>query len=254
MLTTPTDDVARHAALVKLARVLEVDESELDFLEPLDVATLHELREQCAARLHEEDAERLGAVAAAGRLLPAGVSAAIAQRFFGPSLVARLVGLLEPERAAQQARHIDTKFMADVAARADAHVISALSAHLSLTMLQDITKVLVERDDVVTLSLFVGPLPAETIAAILEAVDDHAAVVRIAQYVEQSEALDPIVSLLPDHRVKQLLGAVRDQALSDEAVHLFAQLGDTQTSRLRRLATDVEGLSPLVRSALGVAD
>lgn len=232
-------NIATHAALVKLSRVLGADRADVAFLTAVDLATLRELRELCAARLHDADAERLQAVAASGRLLPVGIAASIGQRFFGPTLVARLIGLFEPERGANYARHVSTDFMADVAVLADPSVISRVAEHLELATLQEITKVLVARDDVVTLSHFVGPLPASTIADILAAVDDHATVVRIALYVEDLSALDPIVACLSDERLGDVILAVRDAEIWDDAMHLFGHLTQGQVARVVTLVANL---------------
>ncbi len=221
-------------ALRKLARVLEVEPAEVDFLAHLPVERLRELRWEVSDGLSASDARRLNGVVAASRLVPVGLAAAIGERWFGPVLCARLVGLVDPKRGGQYARHLSVDFMADITARTDPRVVGDLVPELSLRAMQRIATTLLERDDHVTLSHFVGHLPAEVVVGILGAIDDNAAVVRIARYVEDMAHLDPVVALLSDERVVALVAAVDADDLWVDGLHLFSHLGEAQISRIAR--------------------
>ncbi|MDX1510571.1 MAG: hypothetical protein R3249_04440, partial [Nitriliruptorales bacterium] len=232
MMDLPIEEIPRHAALAKLGRVLEIDEAELAFLGDVPVADLRQLRDLASDRLHEADEARLSRVAAASRLIPMGLAAAIGQNWFGATLCARLVSLIEPERGGQFARHLDLDFMADITERTDPRLVGDLVHHLPLASMQGIATTLHERDDHLTLSHFVGHIPAEIVVRILEAVTDDAAVVRIAVFVEGLSQLDPIVALLPDERLLALVRAVEAADLWVEGLHLFGHLGPEQVERV----------------------
>ncbi|MCC7076866.1 MAG: hypothetical protein IT198_07045 [Acidimicrobiia bacterium] len=231
-MTAAPLSVETAAALAKLGRVLEVDEDEIEFLGHLDVDRLRLLHWQILDSFQAANSARLQRVAGAAKLLPAGLVATLAERRFGSVLCAQLVGLVEPARAGQYARHMTPGFMADITARTDPRVAGALARRLDLPVMQAIAVTLVERDDYLTLAGFVDHLPAEIIASILEAIDDNATVVRIARYVEDPTVLDPVVALIPDDRILGLVTAVDDEDLWADGLHLFSQLGNTQITRI----------------------
>ena len=238
-MTTRTIEV--DTALAKLARILEVDPTEVEFLGHLDVVELRELRWRINDTLNAADAKRLNGVMAASKLVPIGLAATIGEKWFGPVLCARLVGLVDPKRAGLYAKHLSVDFMADITARTDPRVAGDLVHELDLRAMQRIATALLERGDHLTLSHFVGHIPAEVVAAVLEAIDDNAAVVRIARYVEDLDDLDPVVALLPDDRIVDLVHAVEAADLWVDALHLFSQLGDAQ---ITRIATTIARLDP----------
>jgi hypothetical protein len=227
-----TRTIETDTALAKLARVLEVEPSEVDFLAHLPVEQLRDLRWQVSDTLHAADARRLAGVMASAKLVPIGLAAAIGEKWFGPVLCARLVGLVDPKRGGQYARHLSVDFMADITARTDPRVVGDLVHELDLRSMQEIAAMLLQRGDHLTLSHFVGHLPAEVVAAVLAAIDDNAVVVRIARFVEDLSHLDPVVALLPDERIVDLVHAVDAEDLWVDGLHLFSHLSDTQVGRI----------------------
>ncbi len=229
---TLSRSIETDTALAKLARILEVDPTEVDFLAHLPVDELRDLRWQISDELNAADAKRLAGVMAASKLVPIGLAAAIGEKWFGPVLCARLVGLVDPKRGGQYAKHLSVDFMADITSRTDPRVVGDLIHELDLKAMQRIATTLLERGDHLTLSHFVGHLPAPVVAAILEAIDDNAVVVRVARYVEDLSHLDPVVALLPDDRLLDLVAAVDQDDLWVDGLHLFSHLGDTQIARI----------------------
>ncbi len=108
-----------RAEITKLARLLGREAAELAYLERVAAADLRRLRHGVTELLYDADAAALRRLAAAGRLLPAGLVATIAQRAFGPVLSARLAGLLDLERAVDVAGKLPPEFLADVAGELD---------------------------------------------------------------------------------------------------------------------------------------
>jgi len=226
--------LSHDAELAKLGRLLDTDEPSIEFLRKADLTTLRALRDQISSMLQETDAQRLRKLISASRLVPVSVAAPIGEKWFGPTLCARLVGLVDPKMGGQFARHLSIEFMADITARTDPRVVGELVNYLPLATMQGIAPLLLERDDYVTLSHFVGHLPPASVASILEAIHDDAAVVRIAQYVEDPASLDPVVALIPDGRLLSLIDAVDHEDLWVEGVNLFACLGNAQIERVAK--------------------
>jgi hypothetical protein len=77
------------------------------------------LRERATDRLFDADGHALQRIAAASKLLPAAVAAAIGQRAFGPLLCARIAGRLDPGRGVDLAARLPAEFLADVAVELD---------------------------------------------------------------------------------------------------------------------------------------
>lgn len=233
MTSIPADQSIETAtALAKLARALQIEADEVWFLADLPVAELRALHWQVIDRLHDADRKRLSGVVSSTAIVPAGLAATIGEKWFGPVLCARLVGLFEPKQASGFAKHLSVDFMADITARTDPRVVGGLVEHLPVKTMQDIACTLVERGDYLTLSHFVGHIPAPVVAAILDAIDDNAAVVRVARFVDDLDHLDPVVALLDDDRIVALVTAVDDTDLWVDGLHLFSHLGDEQVTRI----------------------
>ena len=73
----------------------------------------------------------LGRLAAASKLLPVRVVATIGERAFGPSLAARIAGLLDPDRAVEMADTMPIEFLADVAVELDPRRASAVISRIA---------------------------------------------------------------------------------------------------------------------------
>jgi hypothetical protein len=244
--------IETEAALAKLARALEVDPVEVEFLAHLDLDDLRRVRWRINDELAAADTTRLQGVIGASKVVPTALAATIGERWFGPVLCARLVGLVDPKRGGQYARHLSVNFMADITARTDPRVVGDLVHELSLRSMRRIAVALLERGDHLTLSHFVGHIPPEVVAAILGGIDDNAAVVRIARFVEDLDQLDPVVALLPDDRILALVRAVEHDDLWIDGLHLFSHLSDGQITRIA--STIVRQDAPAVAAALDAFD
>lgn len=98
--------LATRAELTKLGALLGVEESDLSYLESLDLSDLKVFRERVTDRLFEADRKRLEGIAAATKIVPAAISAKVAQRTFPATLAARLAGLLDPGKAVDLAQRL----------------------------------------------------------------------------------------------------------------------------------------------------
>ena len=242
------DRFRRDAEYAKLGRTLHADADRLAFLDSVDLDTLAQLRWAVSDRLQGADAARFHAVAAASKLVPVPLAASIARRFFGAELCARLVSVIEPSRGAQFAKVLPVDFMADITQLTDPRGVGPLAERLPTPTMQAIAVALLERDDHITLSHFVPHLPASTVSTILDAVDDDAVVVRIAQYVDDTASLSPIVAELTDSRIERIVDAVAAGDLWHQGLALFEVLAPDQVLRVARViaALDDDRLVALI--------
>jgi hypothetical protein len=228
-----------RAEVRKLARMLGRDPQQLAYLEQLPLADLIALRDRITDVLWSSDGNALNRLAAASRLLPAKVNAAISERAFGPVLSARLAAKLEPSRAVDVAAKLSTPFLADVAAELDPRRASQVIAQMPPRQIADVTRELMAREEYVTMGRFVGHLSDESIAAALGETDDRS-LLRVAFVLEEKERLEHLIGLLPAPRLSSVVRAAADDELWLEALDLLEHLSDGRRSAIVAAALDLD--------------
>jgi hypothetical protein len=235
--------------ILKLARLLQRDPASLSYLEALPVDDVRELRDQVTDVLFSANHKTFARLAAASKLLPAALNAAIAQRAFGPVLAARTTGQLEPSRAVEVAERLPSSFLADVAIELDPRRASDVIARIPPQLLAAVTRELVRRGEYVTMGRFVGHLPDAAIAAALEATDDRA-LLRTGFVMEQKSRLEHIAELLGPRRLQEVINTARDDDLWPEALDLLAHLNlDRQRQLIEQAVQRDDVLESLVQAA-----
>lgn len=207
-MSQAADQPQTRAEVMKLARLLGREPAELAYLERLAPADLRRLRDGVTELLYDADAAVLHRMAAASRLLPAGVIATLAQRAFGPLLSARLAGRLDLDRAVDVAGRLPPDFLADTAGDLDPRRASELVARLSPQLIGEVTRELARRQDYVTMGRFVAHLSAEALSAALRQIDD-AALREVALVTEDSERLDGLEATLGDPDLQARIAQLR---------------------------------------------
>jgi hypothetical protein len=238
-----------QAEILKLARLLHREPDTLAYLERLPVEDLRALREQATDVLFSANQKTLGRLAAASKLLPAGVIATIAEKAFGPVLAALIAGLLDPSRAVDVAGKLPPPFLADIAIELDPRRATAVIAQIPPKQIGAISRELTARGEYVTMGRFVGHLPDESLRAALASVDD-ATLLRIGFVLDQKERTDHVVGLVDPARYEGLIEAA-DGGLWPEALDLLGRLDDTLRRTLAEIAIQKGDpvLEPLVQAA-----
>ena len=160
--------------VIKLARLLGRSPDQLAYLEGIAPDELRVLREQITERLFTAHEGTLRRLAAASKLLPAGLVASLGQGSFGATLSARIAGYLDPDRAVEIASKMPTEFLADVAIELDPRRASTVIAGIPPRRISEITAELARREEYVTMGRFVGHLGDASLGAALDALDDDA--------------------------------------------------------------------------------
>jgi hypothetical protein len=220
-----------RAEVRKLARILEREPDELSYLEQLSLRDLQALRDRVTDVLWSSDGNTLNRLAAASRLLPAAVNAAISERAFGPLLSARLAARLEPGRAVDVASKLSPSFLADVAIELDPRRASELIARIPPDRISDVTRELMRREEYVTMGRFVGHLSDEAIDAALAETDDRS-LLRVAFVLEEKDRLEHLMGVLPEGRLAAIVQAAADNELWLEALDLLEHLSDGRRSTI----------------------
>ena len=230
-MSRAADLLQGHAEVMKLARLLGREPDELAYLERLAPADLRAFREGVTETLYDAHGSALGRLAAASRLLPAGVTATIGQRAFGPLLSARLAGLLDTDKAIDVAGKLPPPFLADVAVELDPRRASDLIASIAPALIGQVTAELVKRREYVTMGRFVGHLSDPAIAAALAAMDDEA-VLQTAFVLEDRSQLSRLFTKLPKGRSAGVIAAAADDGLWLEALDLLNHLHKRQRKEM----------------------
>jgi hypothetical protein len=193
-------DLVTRAELTKLARALGMPAERVGFLAGLPVEDLRVLRERVSAALFDRHRAGFQRMAAASRLLPMGVLAAIATRTMPPLLAARIAAEMPPGRAAELATTLDTPYLADVCVELDPRRAGPIVAALPLPVVVAVATELVRRTDYLTIGRFVAAASDDVIRAVLTAVPDDDALLQVASHIETADQLTRVISLLPDDR------------------------------------------------------
>ena len=225
------ETLQRRAEILKLARILERDPGELEYLEGVALEDLRALREQTTEVLYSANSHALNRLAAASKLLPAALTATIAQRAFGPLLAARMAGLLEPSRAVEIASKLPVAFLADVAAELDPRRAAAVLELIAPQQVQAVTRELVRRGEHVTMGRFVGHLSDAAIKAALATMDD-ATLLLVGFVLEEKARLERLIGLLPKARVTSIILAAAESNLWLEALDLLGHLSPARQNEI----------------------
>lgn len=211
------------AEIVKLERLLDVDAGTFAKLEGIEVAEIRDLRRLATAALFDGDRDVLTRLAAASKLLPAGLVAAISQRAFGPLLAARVTGFMDPQRAADVGKHLDPPFLADICIQLDPRRAREIIPRMDVDTVVAVTEELLERADFVTLGRFVGAMPSDVLGAVLEVTEDDE-LLKVCAVAESDAGIDEIFGMLSDDRLRDLRRTARRKDLRPEALALRDRL------------------------------
>jgi hypothetical protein len=230
-MSRTAETLQRRAEILKLARILERTPEELAYLEAVQLDDLRALREQTTDVLWSANSGTLNRLAAASKLLPAGLAATIAQRAFGPLLVARMAGLLEPSRAVEIATKLPTGFLADVAIELDPRRASSVLELTPPQQVEAVTRELVRRHEHVAMGRFVGHLSDAALKAALGVMDNET-LLRVGFVLEDKDRLERLPALLPKPRVTGIILAAARANLWLEALDLLGHLSATRQNEI----------------------
>lgn len=204
--------LATRAELDKLGRTLDLDPAALGFLADVPAEQLRGLRVAVYELLFADDRVLFARLAWLACRLPAGMGAALGQRVLGPMLTARVAAEMPARRAAEIGVRMPIPFWADVCVHLDPRRTRDLIRQLPPQLVVDVARELVERRDFMTMSRFVDFLPDTTAQAVVEAIEDEGALLRVAFYMGSKNRIDHLFRMLPRERLQALLLQVEDES------------------------------------------
>ncbi|WP_051386032.1 hypothetical protein [Actinokineospora inagensis] len=236
------------AEIAKLARLLGEPADRFHYLADLSPADVRAVRDRATEVLFGSNRVWFERIAVASKLVPAALTASIAQRSFGPLLSARVAGALDPERAVDLAGRLPITFLADVAAELDPRRIARVLPLLPVDRVVAVAGELVRRRDHITMGRFVGDLPDPTLRAVVSALDEEA-LLRTAVYTDSVDRLPHLFALIPDDRLPAVATVLCDPTGTD----LLPLLTHLDTPGQTRLAHALSTLTTAQRDHLATA-
>ena len=224
-----------RSEIVKLARLLEVDEDALEYLVAVPADALRDYRERVVDLLFDDDREQLSRAAEASRLLPTGMLAKIGQYALGPLICAHLSGQIDPQRAAQIAQHFPSEFLVELAAEMDPRRAVAVVVATPRETVIEIAVGMARRGEHVAMGRFVAHLDDATLSECLHQLSDED-LLRVGFVLEGERAHERMFGLTGAERMRAMLDGAKAAGLEEEAAHLRDHLSASQRKQLGRRA------------------
>lgn len=247
-------DFRQQAELGRLARLLHVPETGLEFLHTADVDSLRQLRTAASRLLLDSRRTLFGRIAAASKLLPTALVARIAEHSMGPLLCARVAGEMATARAIDIARHLKPEFLARAAVHLETQRACELTAALPIERVAAVAQELIRRREYIVLGELVDTLPLSIVQAILPAIDDGEALLRSAFFLEHTGRIADMLAVLPEPTLHAVIrtAAAEDSDLWPHALALMSSVPEPWQRRLVELALrdDEATLGSMVRGVI----
>jgi hypothetical protein len=231
--------LATRAEILKLARTLGVDPGELEMLAGADAAEVRALRERVSDELFASDRVLFERAAALGSKVPVALAATLAQHALGAQLAARTAGLLDARQAGDFARRLPPEFLADVAQSLDLRQVGDIVPDIRPGQIATVARVLVEREDWVTMGAFVHLLDDRSLDAALEELGPDA-LLRTGFVMEDKDGIDRVLSRIGDGELRTIIAAATEHGLWAEALDLAVHAEGEQRARLAAAAEDLD--------------
>jgi hypothetical protein len=226
--------IATRSEIARLAVLLAVEPSDLEFLLDVDPGSIRQLSDQLVDVLHDSAADGFRRIAAAARLIPAPLAASVAERALGPASCALIAGSVDRSKALDIARRLRPEFLAEVAVHLDPRRIGGMLSELPVDRIVAAAVELVVNGHHLTVARLAACIDGSTIRAVVMAISDDD-LLRIAFVIDDTTLIDDITAELADDRLLTVARTIRDAELWLEGLALFERVGAVQRGRLAAL-------------------
>ncbi|MBJ8340066.1 hypothetical protein JGU71_14320 [Antrihabitans sp. YC3-6] len=230
-----TEVVDTRAELVKLSRILNVDVSELAFLETVGWQALREFRQQATDQFFVAAESRLKNLAAAAKLVPNPVIVKLAPKYFEPRMAAAVASLIDEDKALKLVPKLPVGLMADASVYIDPRRVGPLISKVPIEVAQRLAPILLEREEFITLGQFIDFVTPEMLAGLLPVVDDIS-LLRIAEVTENKAQLNVIMPLIDDARIGRTIQTAKEAGMLGNAVELLTEVSLEVRGRMVNVA------------------
>lgn len=226
------------AEILKLERLLGVEDGAFAFLADVEATEIRTLRERATDSLFDSGGQTLARVGASAKLLPSPLVASVCESTFGPLLCARAAATTDPAKAIDVAQRLSPEFLADTTVQLDPRRVARIISGVPTQLVEPVAAELGRRGEYVTMGRFLGFVSDDAIAAAMGSLSDEA-MLRTAFVLEHKAALDHAVGLLPPDRMPGVLRCAAENDLWPEALDLIDNLSP---ERRAAIAVVVAGL------------
>lgn len=223
--------LAVRVEVAKLAHDLSVDPDALAFLTDAPADSVRALRTDVAHALFQRHEARFRRLARLSHLAPVPITAKVAEVAFSPLLGARVAAVMDPELAVRLAARLSPGFLTDLAVRLDPVRAEPIIRGLPVPLVQEVGARLLERGEHLVLGRFVSVVDVEAALAVV-AEASPADLLQVALCTEELDALEAVMSRLPDDRLVGVLEAGRAPGSSEDLAALLESVSDPTRERL----------------------
>lgn len=227
------------AELVKLGQLLGVKPEELGFLEQLPLDTLTKVRSLTTDKLFNDGRKLFQKLASASKLMPAGITASIGEKVFGPMLCARIASEMPYQRAVELAQKMSIPFLAKVTLELDPRRVKDIIQNMPLDRMRQVARELLAQKHYIVMGGFVGYMTKDNLRIILNDVASEEALLHIGFFIDGKHQLSDIMRLLPKDRLRKLISYMQaHEDLWPEALALMVHLEDDLKREMGDLAAE----------------
>lgn len=224
----------QRAERQRLARLLEVPLERLDFLRTLSTSELAGLHRACRNVLRDAQQPLFRRLARSSRLLPAALSAWIAEHALGALLAARVAGELSVPATLALCQHLSPAFMAEVTLHMNIESLDDLARALPAQDLIAVTHELLARGEFLTLGELVDRMPAGLIEAVAPDITATEGLLHTSFFITETARLMTLLGQLSPAAIGRLVRAAADpaQGLMPQGLFLLERVTPTWQRRL----------------------
>lgn len=231
-MNTASTGIDRGVELRRLARMLNRDTTELDYLAALDGEGLQLLRRKIQDGFLKRHEDLFRKLAAMGKLMPAKLNAMFCIKFFGPTMTANMAYYTDAKLAASMATQFDATFLTDVAVEMIPERAEPMMREQSVELMRPVTRQLAERGEYHVMGAFVDFMPEDKILALMDEVQSPEANLRISTFAQRKDRIADLVGRFDDDMLSHLIRtAFEHDELVDEILTVAADMDGSQQQR-----------------------
>lgn len=224
--------INRDTEIRRLAKVTNLPETELTFLNKLDGSELMKLRGQLNTKLLKEFEPTFKKLASGGGLLPESMIAKLCMKFFGPRLTANTAYYTPAERSTKMGKKFTPEFLAAVAQELIPEFAEPLLRDQPVELMRPCTMIMLEKRDYYTMGSFVDFTPFEKLLALMNDINDPLASLKICSFCQRKDRMAQLVEHFSDEQVREfIITGHANPELLPEIMNIAANMTDDEKLR-----------------------
>lgn len=212
---------AGELQLRRIARVLGIESTDLDYLREVPPDELKALHDQVARAVFAGAEKRVARVAGLSRSLPGPLAGRLAEAFLPPLVAARVAEQLEPERARDLVNRVSIGYLADLTVALDPVRSRPVVRAIPPGRVGEVAAELFARSEHALMAEFVSSVERPALEAAL-AVASPQDLLAVLPLLEWTDDVEHVVEHLPVARVREIAEALTPAELADLVVVLGA--------------------------------